>query len=97
MNSSIAEDTSRLDMIVLPIAFVIMAAFVKSLRLLIIPAVCIALSILWSFTVVYGLTEAMTIPSYVRRVAAIGRHHPAACPTHHRWLSFLWCVCVWCR
>ncbi len=55
---------SRLDSIVLPIAFIIMAVFVQSLRLLIVPAFCITLSILGSFTVIYGLAHIMDVPSF---------------------------------
>lgn len=66
MNKAIASDTSKLDTIVLPIAFTLMAVFVGSLRLLVIPFLCIPIIILTSFAIVTGLTKVMLIPSFVR-------------------------------
>ncbi len=65
VNDSVEADTSSLDSIVLPAAFVVMAVFVKSLRLLVVPLFCIAVSVLGSFAVVFGLTKHMDIPAFV--------------------------------
>ncbi len=65
VNDAIASDTSMLDSIVLPIAFVIMAIYVRSLRLLIVPAFSISITILGAFAVIDGLTFAMDVPSFV--------------------------------
>ena len=56
---------SLMDGIVLPIAFLVMAVVVRSLRLLAIPLICIGLSVLMSFTCVYLLSFGMTILSFV--------------------------------
>eukprot|EP00760_Papus_ankaliazontas_P017043 PhM_4_TR17011/c0_g1_i2/m.68989/K06994/K06994; putative drug exporter of the RND superfamily len=51
--SSVGKDLGRMDSIVLPLAMLILAYFVRSLRLIIIPGICIGLTAALSFATMY--------------------------------------------
>lgn len=88
ITDAVESDLSLMDGIVLPIAFLVMAVVVKSLRLLFIPLVCIGLSVLLSFACVYFMTLGMTILSFVRAT------HIHIIHTHALPLRAVLCHCV---
>jgi hypothetical protein len=65
ITDSVSHDLSMMDAIVLPIAFIILAMVVRSLRLLIAPLLCIGASVALSFALVYAVSTRMTILSFV--------------------------------
>lgn len=65
ITDAVENDLSLMDGIVLPIAFLVMAYVVQSLRLLVIPLIGIGISVMLSFSVVLALTKVMTILSFV--------------------------------
>ncbi len=64
MFESATEDLSRIDLIVIPIALVVLAIVLKRLRLMLIPILAIAISAFTSFAILYGLTFVLPIISF---------------------------------
>eukprot|EP01059_Diplonema_ambulator_P027126 TRINITY_DN4483_c0_g3_i2.p1 TRINITY_DN4483_c0_g3~~TRINITY_DN4483_c0_g3_i2.p1 ORF type:complete len:626 (+),score=210.91 TRINITY_DN4483_c0_g3_i2:49-1878(+) len=57
------EDASRADMIVIPIAFAILACFLKSWRLMILPCITIGVCVGAGFSAAYPIARAMKVQS----------------------------------
>ncbi|MHA1199680.1 MAG: MMPL family transporter [Candidatus Heimdallarchaeaceae archaeon] len=65
MQAATTEDLTKMDMIVLPIALVVLAFVLRSLKLMIIPIASMGISILASFLIMYPLALAFDIFSFV--------------------------------
>ncbi len=65
MQEATAEDLTKMDMIVLPIALVVLAFVLRSLKLMIIPIASMGISILTSFLIMYPLALVWDIFSFV--------------------------------
>lgn len=68
MQAATAEDLTKMDMIVLPIALVVLAFVLRSLKLMIIPIASMGISILASFLIMYPLALVWDIFSFVPSV-----------------------------
>ena len=64
MQAATEEDLTRMDMIVLPIALVVLAFVLRSLKLMIIPLASMGFSILTSFLIMYPLSLVWEIFSF---------------------------------
>ena len=65
MQEATEEDLTRMDMIVLPIALLVLAFVLRSLKLMIIPIASMGISILTSFLIMYPLALVWEIFSFV--------------------------------
>ncbi len=65
MQAATEEDLTKMDMIVLPIALVVLAFVLRSLKLMIIPISSMGISILASFLIMYPLALTWDIFSFV--------------------------------
>eukprot|EP00755_Sulcionema_specki_P024091 Sspe_Gene.80441::Locus_50807_Transcript_1_1_Confidence_1.000_Length_2804::g.80441::m.80441/K06994/K06994; putative drug exporter of the RND superfamily len=61
MIKSSTEDLERMDAIVLPIALLVLASILKSLRLMILPVLCLGCSAATSFAIMYGVAQQMEV------------------------------------
>lgn len=59
------EDMARMDIIVIPLALLVLAIFLRSIKLMIIPILSMGLSILTSFLVMYPIAKTWDIFSFV--------------------------------
>jgi uncharacterized membrane protein YdfJ with MMPL/SSD domain len=65
MSETVEKDMATMDMIVIPIALVVLAFVLRSLRLMIIPILSMVISILTSFFFMYPIALALDIFSFV--------------------------------
>ncbi len=65
MREATEEDMTRMDIIVIPLALLVLAIFLRSIKLMIIPILSMGLSILTSFLVMYPIAKTWDIFSFV--------------------------------
>ena len=65
MREATEEDMTRMDLIVIPLALLVLAIFLRSIKLMIIPILSMGLSILTSFLVMYPIAKTWDIFSFV--------------------------------
>ncbi|MCG3222490.1 MAG: MMPL family transporter [Candidatus Heimdallarchaeota archaeon] len=65
MREATEEDMTRMDLIVIPLALLVLAIFLRSIKLMIIPILSMSLSILISFLVMYPIAKTWDIFSFV--------------------------------
>ena len=65
MREAAVQDMTRMDMIVIPLAMVVLAFFLRSLRLMILPIISMALSVLTSFLIIYPIALVLNVFAFV--------------------------------
>ena len=65
ITASVEHDLGLMDGIVLPVAFLVLAMVVRSIRLLVATLCCIGLSVALSFALVYIMATQITVLSFV--------------------------------
>ncbi len=65
MREATVQDMTRMDMIVIPLAMLVLAFFLRSLRLMILPILSMAISVLTSFLIIYPIALVLNVFSFV--------------------------------